>query len=67
MNTSVTKAQSETVLVSWGAWTPTSGASTQQQVEISMCGGAGPNPRQSLVYGGSADDDQVTRFIGVEN
>eukprot|EP00118_Oscarella_pearsei_P012174 m.87249 g.87249 ORF g.87249 m.87249 type:complete len:1398 (+) comp36538_c0_seq6:32-4225(+) len=58
MNMSVTKAQSETVMVSWGVWTPSSAMSVHQQVEINVCGGVGPNPRQRLVYGTAADDDQ---------
>jgi nephrocystin-4 len=54
---SMTKSQSQSVLVCWAAWTPTDATETHHVVELPLCGGAGTNPGQTLVFVGSDGKD----------
>lgn len=59
---SMTKSQSQAVVACWAAWTPADATGTYHHVELSLCGGAAPNPGQTLVFVGSDEKENQVQL-----
>ena len=62
----MTKSQSQSVVACWAAWTPAEATSAYHHVELSLCGGAAPNPGHTFIFVGcDVTENQVLIIIYV--